>query len=113
MTGFWKTVPNHTFLFIYIDHCHTNNIISDQICKNMHSSHIQFFNFEDPYNLLGMTDRLDTCRVYRATIPLSLVQISDLYMVPTRFSESLNEKIGCVNYAHFPKSSHRYYMEFY
>ena len=39
-----------------------------------------------------MTDRHETCRVYRATIPLSLLQISDLYMVPTRFSESLNEK---------------------
>ena len=56
------------------------------------SSHIQFFNFEDPYNLLGMTDRLETCRVYRTTIPLWLLQLSDLYMVLTRFSESLNKK---------------------
>ena len=39
-----------------------------------------------------MTDRLETCRVYRATIPLSFLQISDLYTVPTRFYESLNEK---------------------
>ena len=22
VTGFWKTVPNHTFLFSYIYHCH-------------------------------------------------------------------------------------------
>ena len=49
-------------------------------------------NFEDSYNLLGMTDTLETCRVYRATIPLSFLQISDLYTVPTRFYESLNEK---------------------
>ena len=53
-----------------------------------------------------MTDRLETCGVYRATIPLSLLQISDLCTVPTRFSESLNEKIRCVNYARFPKSGH-------
>ena len=26
MTGFWKTVPNHTFLFQYIYHCHMKNI---------------------------------------------------------------------------------------
>ena len=39
-----------------------------------------------------MIDRLETCRVYRATIPLSFLQISDLCTVPIRFSESLNEK---------------------
>ena len=39
-----------------------------------------------------MTDRLETCRVYRATIPLSLLQISDLYIAPTRFYELLNEQ---------------------
>ena len=39
-----------------------------------------------------MVDRLETCRVYRATIPLSFLQISDLYTVPTRFYGSLNEK---------------------
>ena len=26
MNGFWKTVPNHTFLFQYIYHCHMNTI---------------------------------------------------------------------------------------
>ena len=50
-----------------------------------------------------MIDRLETWRVYRATIPLSFLQISNLYTVPTRFYESLN---GCVNYARFPKSGH-------
>ena len=39
-----------------------------------------------------MIDRLETCRVYRATIPLSFLQIIDPYTVPTRFYESLNEK---------------------
>ena len=56
----------------------------------MHSSHIQFSNFTDTQNLLGMIERLETCRVYRATIPLSFLQISDLCTVPTRFYESLN-----------------------
>ena len=37
-------------------------------------------------------DILETSRVYRATISLSFLQISDLYSVPTRFYESLNEK---------------------
>ena len=26
VTGFWKTVPNHTFLFQYIYHCHMKSI---------------------------------------------------------------------------------------
>ena len=38
-----------------------------------------------------MVDRFETCRVYRATIPLSFLKISDLYTVPTRFY-ALNEK---------------------
>ena len=39
-----------------------------------------------------MIDRLESCNGYRATIPLSFLQISDLCTVPTRFYESLNEK---------------------
>ena len=39
-----------------------------------------------------MVDRLETCRVYSATIPLSFLQMSDLCTVPTRFSKCLNEK---------------------
>ena len=34
-------------------------------------------------------------------IPLQFLQISDLHTVPTRFYESLNAKIRCVNYMHF------------
>ena len=66
----------------------------DRICENVHiySSQIQSFNFKDSPNLLGMTDRLETCRVYRATIPLSLLQISDLYTVSTRLYDLLSDK---------------------
>ena len=35
----------------------------------------------------------ETCRVYNATIPLSSLQVSDLYVVPTRFYESSSEQI--------------------
>ena len=34
VTGFWKTVPNYTFLFSYIYHCHTNNITYSKIFHN-------------------------------------------------------------------------------
>ena len=37
-------------------------------------------------------DTLETFRVYRATIPLSFLQILDLYTVSSGFYESLNEK---------------------
>ena len=36
--------------------------------------------------------RSETYRIYRATIPLLFLQISDPYGVPTRFYESLNEE---------------------
>ena len=45
------------------------------------------------------------------TIPLSFLQISDLYTVPIRFYESLNEKNRMCELWHnarFPKSSHKY-----
>ena len=50
---------------------------------------VHTFNFS---TLKIQVDILETCRVYRATIPLSFLQISDLCTVPTRFYESLNEK---------------------
>ena len=64
----------------------------DRICENVHSSHIQFSNFEDPQNLLGMMDTLETFRSYRATIPLSFLQMLDLCIVLSGFYESMNEK---------------------
>ena len=64
----------------------------DRICKNMHSSHIQFFNFEDPQNLLGMIDKLETFRDYKTAIAVSFLQILNLCIVPSGFYESLNEK---------------------
>ena len=39
-----------------------------------------------------MMDTLETFRMHRATIPLSFLQILDLYTVPTGFYESLNEE---------------------
>ena len=56
--------------------------ISDRIGENVHSSHIQFLNFKSVWD-----DRLETCKIYRAmyTIPLSFLQILDLYTVATQF----------------------------
>ena len=41
-----------------------------------------------------MADAFETCRDYRAIIPLSLLKISELcnIQIPSRFYESLNEK---------------------
>ena len=39
-----------------------------------------------------MVDTLETSRDYRVIIPLTFLQISDLYTVPTRFYESLKDK---------------------
>ena len=72
--------------------CSDHTYICDWICKNMHSSHIHFFKFKDPQNLLGMIDKLKTFRGYRTTFPLLFLQILDLCIVPSGFYESLNEK---------------------
>ena len=56
-----------------------------------------------------MMDILETFRMHRATIPLSFLQILDLYTVPTGFYESLNEENRmCELSARFPKSGHIY-----
>ena len=39
-----------------------------------------------------MIDRLEIYSAFRATIPLSFLEISDLYIVPTKFYASLNAK---------------------
>ena len=39
-----------------------------------------------------MIDIPETCRVYTVTIPLSSMQISDLYAVPTGFYKLLNKQ---------------------
>ena len=39
-----------------------------------------------------MVDPIETCRDYRATIPLSSLKISKLCDFPSRFYESLNGK---------------------
>ena len=56
-------------------------------------------------------DRLETFRIYRATIPLSFLQILDLYTVPTRFYESLNEENRMCELCTFSQiQSHIYHM---
>ena len=42
--------------------------------------------------MLQMLYQPETCRVCKVTIPLLFLQISDLFTVPTRFYESLNEQ---------------------
>ena len=70
--------------------------ICDRIAKTCTS---KFSNLEDSQNLLQMPE---SCRVCKVTIPLIFLQILGLYIVPTRFYESLNEEIACVNYSDFP-----------
>ena len=59
-----------------------------RICQNMP---VYTANFQDSYNLLQTTNRPETCSVYTVTIPQSSLQVSDVYAVPTRFYEFLNE----------------------
>ena len=64
--------------------------ICDQIRKNVHSSHIHFFNFGDSQNFLGMTDICETFRNCRTTISLSSVKVSNLYTIHSGFYGSRN-----------------------
>ena len=63
-----------------------------------------------------MLDRLETCRVYRAIITLSSLQISDMYTNTTRFYVSLNidYNMRIFELCTFPKSVNalRVYIEF-
>ena len=45
-------------------------------------------------------DTLESFRLYRATIPLSFLQIVDLYTVSSGFYESLNEENRMCELAH-------------
>ena len=72
------TYHDFTMVVYTIAYVHTHG---DRICENVHSSHIQFFNFEDSQNLLGMIDKLETFKGYRATIPLLFWQILDLCII--------------------------------
>ena len=57
------------------------------------------FDFRGSLKSAGwLVDKLETCGVYRAAIPLPFMQILDLYTVPTRLYGSLNIK-NLVNYA--------------
>ena len=74
--------------------------------KRAYSLCIQFFNFGDLHYLFGMTCTCTAFRDYRYTISLLFLKVSMLYNIPCDFYGSLNEQIGCVNYARFPKSGH-------
>ena len=56
------------------------------------SSHIQFFNFDDSQNLLGMTDRYETFRDIRTTVTLFSMKFVNLHTIPYDFYGSPNEQ---------------------
>lgn len=53
----------------------------DQIQENIHDSHIQFFNFHNSSNLLGMTDLYETGRVLLSSLNLSNTYIIHLWFL--------------------------------
>ena len=53
-----------------------------------------------------MVYRFDTFRDGKGIVVLQSLKVSHLFVIPNRFYESPKLKIGCVNYAHFPKSGH-------
>ena len=55
---------------------------------SIYSSHIKIFNFE-VINLLQMSETFRVCKV---TNPLLILQVADLYAVPTRLHQSLNDQ---------------------
>ena len=66
--------------------------ICDRIWENVHSSHIQFFNFGESQNLFGMMDRCKTFTDCRTTIPLSFLKVSHLNTIPCGFYKSPHEQ---------------------
>ena len=85
-----------------------NIYICDRIWENMHSSHIQFFNFGDSQNLFGMMDRCKTFTNCRTTIPLLFLKVSHLNTIPCGFYESPNEQNRMCELCTFSKSGHIY-----
>ena len=88
----------------------TQDYICDRIWENMHSSHIQFCSFGDSKKPQGMVFRYETFRNDKGIVVLQSVKVSHLSIIPNRFCESPKLKIGCMNYARFPKSGHIYSM---
>ena len=66
--------------------------ICDWICENVHSSHIQFFDFGELQNLFEMTGRCCTYRNCSTTIPLSSLKMSYLSNIPCGFCGSSNKQ---------------------
>ena len=67
--------------------------ICDQICENVHIVHASIFS-TFKYHKICNEQQIDLklAWVYTSTIPLSSLQIVNLYAAPTRFYESLNEQ---------------------
>ena len=80
----------------------------DEIWENVHCLYIQFFNFSNSYYLFRRTDRCETFRNCRTNIPLSFLKVSIFTPLLVVFMDLRMSKIGCVNYARFPKSGHIY-----
>ena len=53
--------------------------------------HTSSFSNLKSHKMLKMPEQPETYGVCKMTIPLLILQISDLYVIPTRFYESLNE----------------------
>ena len=65
----------------------------DQICENVHIVHASIFS-TFKYHKICNEQQIDLklAWVYTSTIPVSSLQIVNLYAAPTRFYESLNEQ---------------------
>ena len=57
-------------------------------------------------DLSAMTDRCETLRDYKTTIPLSSLRVSNVFTIQSDFLDLQMCKIRCINYACFPKSGH-------
>ena len=69
--------------------------ICDWIWENVHSSHIQFFNFGDSQNFIGMINECQTFRNCRNnTILVSLMKVSNQYAILCCSYGSLNVQNG-------------------
>ena len=60
-----------------------------------------------------MPDQPETFRSCKVTIPVLILQIFVLMLFLPDFMNLGMNKIGCVNYAHFPKSGYIIYIYIY
>ena len=81
--------------------------ICDRIWENVHSSHIRFCSFEIYKKHMDWHTDLKLSRMIKILVVQTL-KLSYLCVIPNRYYESFRLKIGCVNFACFPKSGHIY-----